>query len=143
VKKKKADEVEVIPLGKQPVLEKIHGAVDKDGKPCHSFKAKLEEQFEYRAKDSRALIGMAKKTIEKRSEQEAKLEREFGYDRIANPQGEIERRRLDEIAEVRASDPRWGQSRTRPTMMVPALPWQRDRRPGERYDDYMRRKASH
>lgn len=132
--RKKKDEVEVVPLGKQPVVEKIHGAVGPDGKPMHLFKGKLEEQFEYRAsgKAVRELVGMASKTIEKRNELDAKLDRQFGYDKIADQHGHVHRRRLDEIEELKWSGRGWGSKPTRQTFVVPDMPWKkpRDPRPG-------------
>ncbi len=131
---KKKDEVEVVPLGKRPTLERVHGAVGKNGRPMVLFKAKLEDQYEYRAKGKavRELVGMASKTVEKRSETEAQLERRFGYDKIADRHGRVHRRRLDEIEELRYDNRGWGSKPTRPTFVMPEMPWQRAResRPG-------------
>ena len=133
-RRKKKDEVEVIPLGKQPSLEKVHGAVDKHGNPMHLFKAKMEEQYEYRAK-GRAVMelrGMAAKTVEKQNEREAQLEKRFGTDRIADRHGVVHRRRLDEIAELKEYNNGWGSKPVSPTFIVPDMPWKAKKaaRPG-------------
>lgn len=137
----KRDEVEQISLGKKPVLERVHGARDKHGKPMFLFKAKMREQYEWRAKGKavQELVGMTKDSGHAEQEKLAKLESQFGTDAIASPDGTIHRRRLDEIEELEASNAGWGSKPTKICMTVPQLPWQADRLPGERYEDYKRR----
>lgn len=137
----KRDEVEQVSLGKQPVLERVHGARDKHGKPMLFFKAKMKEQFEWRAKGKavQELVGMTKESAVREQEKLETLEHEFGTDVIAHRDGTLHRRRNDEIEELEASNTGWGSQPSKIMTTVPALPWQADRRPGERYEDYKRR----
>jgi hypothetical protein len=137
----KRDEVEQVSLGKKPVLERVHGARDKFGKPMLLFNAKLKEQYEWRAKGKavQELVGMTKDSGAAEQEKLATLESRFGTDVIAHRDGTLHKRRLDEIEELEASNTGWGSKPTKIMTTVPALPWQADRKPGERYEDYKRR----
>jgi hypothetical protein len=63
----------------------------------------------------------------------------FGMEKMSLPWGGETLVRGDHVEEMKASG--YGARARNPRMVVPALPWQEDRRPGERYQDYMARKT--
>lgn len=60
-----------------------------------------------------------------------------GFQRVRDPSGKVTHVRADRVDAALAS----GYTAVgAPTMIVPTLPWQSDRQPGERYEDYKARK---
>ena len=63
----------------------------------------------------------------------------LGFEKITDPSGNVTHVRTDRMETALAQG--YGRAPTAPKMIVPALPWQSDRRLGERYSDYTARKA--
>jgi hypothetical protein len=63
----------------------------------------------------------------------------LGFEKITDPSGNVTHVRTDRMET--ALQQGYGKAPTAPRMVVPTLPWQADRRSGERYSDYMARKA--
>lgn len=60
-----------------------------------------------------------------------------GFERVADPSGKPTYVRKDRMEKALSEG--YGKAPTAPRMTVPALPWQKDRRFGERYEEYKRR----
>lgn len=83
------------------------------------------------------------KDLQKRGTEDfqAKFKKDLslGFEKITDPSGNVTHVRTDRMETALAQG--YGKAATAPKMVVPALPWQSDRRYGERFADYMARKA--
>lgn len=130
--------IEVRSLGKKPVIEHVPGSGGG-----YDFKVRMAEQEEVIAtgKDVQALRGNLKRAKEHQLQTEEVAKDKFGTDKIADRFGVVHERRRDEIARLENMQMGWGSQPAKMTMIVPALPWQSDRRPGETYSAYMARRG--
>lgn len=107
--------------------------------PIEERELPASNQWEIKAtgEDIPKLAGMLTETANT-AYREAFHKNEGNWEKISDPQGNMTVVPKDKVDEYKAVG--YGQVRCdRPTMVVPPLPWQADRRPGERYEDYKRR----
>lgn len=94
-------------------------------------------------KDAKILHEKHGKDLQKRGvdDFQAKYKKDLalGFEKVTDPSGNVTHVRTDRMETALAQG--YGKSATAPKMVVPTLPWQSDRRYGERYSDYMARKA--
>lgn len=76
-------------------------------------------------------------TNEWSSAEDERKESIFGMERMSDLQGGETRVRGDKVDYMKSQG--YGRQVRNPRMVVPALPWQSDRKPGERYQDYKAR----
>lgn len=94
-------------------------------------------------KDARALFEKHGPGLQKRGEED--FHRKFleqqavGFERVVDPQGNVTHVTADKVDQALSQG--GYKPMNLPRTVVPFLPWQADRRLGERYDDYMRRKS--
>jgi len=63
-----------------------------------------------------------------------------GFEKVVDPQGNVTHVTADRIDTALSQE--GYKPMNRPRTVVPYLPWQSDRRLGERFEDYMRRKSA-
>lgn len=121
-KLREKDTVEEVYLGKLPVV---------DRQPDGTYKGRLADQYEWRAtgRATQELKGLTERSVERLREKEAQLESKFGLHRITDKFGNVHVRRGDEAALLEKDEAAgWCRKATRPTFMVPELPWQAEHR---------------
>lgn len=95
-------------------------------------------QWDFTGKDVGEAFGMLDKTAEMHEEQDARRRDNIGIEKFTTPDGRV----FEDFAareEFFSKQPGYLETRVRPGITVPALPWQQDRLPGERYADYISR----
>lgn len=126
--------IEEIDLGLQPkVTELDDGTMDAQMVPSKEWRATGKEVHD---PEFGKLLDQATEFSEGDS---ARKESIFGMERMSLPGGGETLVRGDKVEQAKRQG--YGHECRNPRMTVPALPWQADRRFGERYDDYMKRKA--
>lgn len=138
--------IEVKKLGLQPKVEmttELTKVKTPDGKTLHqpTYKAELVDSVEYVATGKEIqdpeFAKLMSDTADHDGAQKEKFASIFGMDRISTPQGGETMVRGDQVELLKSQgygkDPRTGR------MLVPDLPWQRERKVGEPWAIYISR----